>query len=353
MADGQQKRTMAGLNTTIGPPPPRQPGSIRRTSSTQSHWPEGMKGPHVMSGMARDLYTPVCRDVPASATGNAIILGEDWLRLILSPDRRIHRMEASRHADVLVHTDGLRPGGELRCFVEQKLPDEMAAETLLYRLLDDLAGSAFLAVSAWHAWTPGGGEIYDALTGQPVASARKVEGVCIGLATGAESVLPDGSMDNEIIEQTPGELPFTEDDPDAWHQFPRDSGPNHWRLRRTDVWTADGMVHVDAWFQDSAALQGNAGQRLILHEYAVSAAIDPVGMALRDIAVRPMVLPFRSCLAAPETVGRLIGMPVTALRTEVPQVLRGPAGCTHLNDMLRTFQDVAALNDHAAAASHA
>lgn len=353
MADGQLKQTMAGINATLGPPPPRRPGSIRRTSSTLSHWPEGMHGPHVMSGMARDLYTPAGSDAPASATGKAIILGEDWLRLILSPDRRIHRMEASRHGELLARTDGLRPGGDLRRFAEQNLPDEMAAETLLYRLLDDLAGSAFLAVSAWHAWIPGGSEAYDALTGQPVASARKVEGVCIGLATGAQAVLPDGSMNNDIIVQTPGRLPFSADDPDAWHAFPRGDGPNHWRLRRTDVWTADGTVHVDAWFQDSAAMQGQADQRLILHEYAVSAALDPVGMVLRDIAVRPMVLPFRSCLAAPATAGRLVGMAVADLRSEVPQILRGPAGCTHLNDMLRTFQDVAALHDLAAAARHA
>ncbi|MCW1383622.1 DUF2889 domain-containing protein [Novosphingobium sp. KCTC 2891] len=300
--------------------------------------------------MARDLYTRASEDDCTSATNNAIVLGDDWLRLILSPDRRIGRMQAGRHAELLERTEGLRPGGELRRFVEENLPNEMAAETLLYRLLDDLAGSAFLAISAWHTWIPGGGEAYDAMTGQPVASARHVEGICIGFAAGAESVLPDGSMNNDIITQTPGRLPFPVDDPDAWHAFPRDGGPNHWRLRRTDVWREDGMVHVDAWFQDSAAMPDRADERLIFHEYTVSAAIDPEGMVLRDISVKPMVLPYRTCLAAPDTAGKLVGLRITDLRTLIPQILRGPAGCTHLNDMLRTFQDVAALDDLAAIA---
>ena len=41
-----------------GPAPVRRPGSVRRTSTIETTWPEGYGKPMLMQGRARDLLTP-------------------------------------------------------------------------------------------------------------------------------------------------------------------------------------------------------------------------------------------------------------------------------------------------------
>lgn len=54
----------------------------------------------------------------------------------------------------------------------------------------------------------------------------------------------------------------------------------------------------------------------------------------------PRSLPYDECPLAVHNVTALAGTP---LRTTVLGRLRGPLGCTHLNDMLRTLADVPEL----------
>jgi hypothetical protein len=57
----------------------------------------------------------------------------------------------------------------------------------------------------------------------------------------------------------------------------------------------------------------------------------------------PRVLPYGECPLAVTYVGALTGLPLSELRGAVLERLRGPLGCTHLNDMLRALADVPAL----------
>ncbi len=296
-----------------------------------------MGGPHRMIGMARDILTQ-------GESGVLQVLAEDALHLTMGAGRRIGEVSASRRGDILSLATGLRAGGELRALVAERLDDEQAEVSLLFRLLDDLAGGAFMAVSAWHAWQPGGSDAFTAQGGRPSVIGRPVEGLCLSYKQGSESIGSDGSANEALIEQLDAPAPFGDDDPDAWHNFPREQGPNHWRLRRTDAWyDADGMICLDGWFQDSAALPEGQGQRKIFHEYSLTAVIDPADMRVADLQVFARVLPFRTCLFAPDTARMLVGLPLSRLREVVPVMLAGTAGCTHLNDMYRALYDGIAL----------
>ena len=57
----------------------------------------------------------------------------------------------------------------------------------------------------------------------------------------------------------------------------------------------------------------------------------------------PRVLPYDECPLAVRHVAALAGVPLRDLRAMVLQRLRGPLGCTHLNDMLRALAGVPAL----------
>ena len=52
------------VNGTAGPVPPRRAESVRRTSSIDMTWPEGMSGPMIMDGRARDAVTVDPADPP-------------------------------------------------------------------------------------------------------------------------------------------------------------------------------------------------------------------------------------------------------------------------------------------------
>jgi hypothetical protein len=101
------------------------------------------------------------------------------------------------------------------------------------------------------------------------------------------------------------------------------------------------VIAIDSAFQDSGTTP--SGQRAALHEYSLTATADPVSLKLLSLEATPRVLPFAECPSAAANLTRLIGTPLPGLREKVLSELRGTAGCTHLNDMLRALADVPAL----------
>ena len=88
----------------------------------------------------------------------------------------------------------------------------------------------------------------------------------------------------------------------------------------------------DAFFQDSSTLP--AGGRQATHEYTLTAQADLETGALQAVHPVPRVLPYGECPLAVTHVDALAGLPLRDLRGAVLERLRGPLGCTHLNDML-------------------
>jgi len=323
-------------NRTAGPPPPRRPNSLRRSSSLQSIWPAGATGPHHLVGRARDLFTGQGTDAPET-------LGSDWIETILAPDRRLLSLSASRQSDTLADFAGLTPGGDLRRAIADRIPEEREGGTLLCRLLEDMAGAVFMASSAWYDWDADGLDGYFRKVGLSSVRERPVTGLCLSYVPGSEAITADGRMDENNANHPVAMSPVSDTDPFAWHDLVESDAPNHWRLRWTDFWVEDGIVHVDAWFQDSSVIRGRDDIRTIFHEYGLRARFDPAEMTLIAIDVEARVLPFGTCQAAPATANILVGRPASEFRDSVGQALGGTQGCTHLNDMLRALQDVPAM----------
>lgn len=305
----------------------------------QSHWPDGMMGPLEIVGRARDLYTGDDPDAP-------IEVGYDWLTARLNKGgASIIGLAANRAADVLAGMTGLRPGGQLRKAIAEALPEEPENSTLLYRLIDDLAGATFMSTGAWETWLPGGSEQYFAEIGLASMLGRPVEGLCVSYAPGSPAMTPDGRTNSAIAHRGLGRLPYATPDRFAWHQFAPHESPNQWRIRYVDLWLENGKYHAEFGFQDSAARPEGPEYRALYHEYRGRAVIDPDSFVLEDMALTQGSLPFGTCLAALGSGDKLLSRSLGEFRSTVLQVLPGTAGCTHLNDVFRSLQDIVAMSD--------
>jgi hypothetical protein len=106
------------------------------------------------------------------------------------------------------------------------------------------------------------------------------------------------------------------------------------RSRRIDV-RPGATIRIDAMFRDSYG--DPDGREVVLHEYRVDLAVDPATLEVLTVTAEPRVLPYDECPAAAASVNRLVGLGAGELRTEVGRRLAGIAGCTHLNDLLRSL----------------
>lgn len=324
----------AALNQPAVRQPRLKSGAVRRTSSMQVVWSLADESQYRIVGRARDVV--------GSGDIAPETLGEDSIEALIGKDGRIVSLTGGTRQEILASFAGMRPGGELRKAVAHEMPDEVKAESLLHRLLDDLAGASFMSTAAWYAWE-GGIEGHSARIGVDSLVERPVEGVCLSYVQGSSSMSAAGRGIEENADHPVGPLPLPNDDPAGFHALIETDQPNEWRLRRTDIWHEGKDLVVDAWFQDSSAIQGNEALRVIFHEYGITARFDVETMRLQKITVTPHVLPYVTCQSAPATAQVLVGRSAHELRDQVLFSLRGSAGCTHLNDMLRALQDITGL----------
>jgi hypothetical protein len=111
------------------------------------------------------------------------------------------------------------------------------------------------------------------------------------------------------------------------------------RSRRIDVYVGD-VIQINSFFQDSTTVPH--GGRIAVHEYQVDATASLDGELL-SIVADPRVLPFAECPLAAINVDHMVGTPMRNLRLSVLDRLKGTAGCTHLNDVLRALAEVPIL----------
>lgn len=278
------------------------------------------------------------RDLVSDADGTPRTRAEEGVLATLAPDRSIQQIQSMRATPGLELLVGARGGGNLRRAIDQALPGERESGTPLFLLLDDFAGASLVAPWVWRHWLgPSAPELQ-----QQVALLRvrlvQMEGICTGFAPGA-TALGDatGELQN-YVRVVPLPDPA---DPAGWHPLPSPAGPSMRRARRIDVWRVDGVVHVDAMFQDSGTLPD--GGRAAVHEYTLQAQVDAATGCLTRIQAQPRVLPYQECPGAVHHLDRLLGQPLSGLRASVLEELPGTLGCTHLNDAMRALADVPAL----------
>ena len=101
---------------TAGYAPLRHPGSIRRTTSIDSDWPEGYGHPWQMIGRARDLLTPF-------ADADPEVLATGGFRIMASPLREILSITISPDHPDAQKLVGVRAGGSSRLAIAATLGD--------------------------------------------------------------------------------------------------------------------------------------------------------------------------------------------------------------------------------------
>lgn len=317
---------------SAGHAPLRRRGSIRRTTSIDSDWPQGYGQPWEMVGRARDLLTPL--------SGEPEVLETASFRIMASPIREIRTIEITPEHPLTQELVGVRAGGASRQALARIMGN--IAGTPLFQLLDDFAGASLVAPWIWSQWT--NDWIAQARrSGALETSGRKGQmlNICTGFAEGASSLGADGApaqIDQSSTEVGPLENP---DDAAGWHAMPVQQGPQKRRARRIDLWREGDLIKVDAAFQDSGSNPG--GGRTAIHEYRVHAEIDPTTNKLVALQALPLILPYRECPGAAIKATRLIGRNVADFRSAVLETLSSTLGCTHLNDVLRALADVPAL----------
>ena len=317
-----------GPHDPAGPPPPRRPGSVRRTTTHDSIRPDGLLADVCLDARGRDVLT--------EPDGSATVLRAVRLHATIDyrNGRTITALVSDPPADGIGELVGTRASSGFRRAVEACLPEERTANSLRFQLLDDVPTAALVS---GHAIMAGG-----VLPPRGAVSGKNAD-LCAGWATGASIMIGIAEIGYPPIVTGPvAPDPEPDDDPLAWHDVEPLAPHAMRRRRRIDVWrdSAD-RIAVDAFFRDSHVDGG--GLETVVHEYSVTATIDPATMRFTDCQATVGALPWQECPRAVASAGRLVGAPTEGLRAWVRGSFVGTSTCTHLNDTLRALEDVGDL----------
>jgi len=286
-----------------------------------------VEGRVTVAAHARDLLTTAdgdARTVAASDLHATI----DWFGGYL-----VESLQATPDDARLASLLGRRASSGFRGAVSELLPDERARHSPLYLLLDDLPGALLVSGSAI---------VQAGIRRRPAGPILQSSDMCSGWRTGGTLVLETTRVGfvPAVTGPLAGDL-LNPDDPEAWHQLPALGPHSTRRLRRLDVWRADGVLHADSFFRDS-----HVSEELVetsIHEYAVHAEVDPESLRVLRSEATAHALPWQECNSAPQSAVDIEGRTVGELRDWVRAEMTGIRTCTHLNDTLRSLDDVAAL----------
>lgn len=307
--------------------PARRPRSVRRTTTHECSRHDGLTGPLTIVTRGRDLLTDGHGAATVLDACELEVVAEFKTGLVAS----LHGDPADARLDALV---GRSVFAKFRVAAEEALPGEGSSSSVRFQLLDDLPTAVMLS-----------GRVYR-VAGIPLEMDRSgradVTDICTGWAAGASA-----STTLEATGVAPLQIgpvaPVVEagDDPLAWHELQLLPPHSTRRRRRLDVWEDDVLARVDAFFRDSHVDEHRV--ETVVHEWRVHAAVDPETRKFVSSDAEMGPLPFVECPGAGASAGRLVGVPVDGLRRTVRKSFVGPTTCTHLNDTLRSFEDVGAL----------
>ena len=301
--------------------PSRRPGSIRRTTSVDVSWPDGVDGPVRFEGIGRDAAT--------GAGGELTPLEQVSVRVdVDAAGREVLAVEATGVEGVSAIV-GARVGRGVR----EAMVDGMAADVVrgapVVQLLDDMTGAWIVAAYALFLWGRG-----DSGVTLGSSTRRQMENVCLGFAPGSSALAPDGGVNDRHMSAGVQDLADPAD-PEGWHVLPSRTDMSLRRARRLDVSVDGGDVVIDSMFQDSSTQP--SGVRAGVHQYGVTATVSADDLVLRGLEADPRILPYGECPMAMLGLPGLVGTPLLGLRAVVPTRLPGVHGCTHLNDAVRAL----------------
>jgi Protein of unknown function (DUF2889) len=305
-----------------------------------------MDGPVTVIARGRDLYTSVAGD----ATVVAAVLVQATSQF---PRHVLTSISADPADDRVRALAGKRASSGFRRAVEEALPGEREAGTILYQVLDDLPTALLVSGYATLAakFTPGApARPDDRLPAQPAESppatmALQIVDMCSGWVDGGVMVSGLNQGIAPYFEGTlaPGveAMGSPQGDPLGWHAH--EPLPPHAmrRRRRVDTWLDGDLAQVEGFFRDSHV--ASDGVERVVHEYTVQAAVDLGTRSFRMCHADFGSLPWPECPGALSSAGRLVGVSVDGLRRRVRDEFTGVGTCTHLNDTLRALEDVSAL----------
>jgi hypothetical protein len=331
MPDVDPSRLNQGPKEPVAGTPKRQPGSIRRTSSFDGLHPDGPGGPTELVLRGRDLLT--------GADGRGEVLAETEVRLRLD-GMRVDSVWADPAEVRLNGLIGAHPSRDWRKTVGGLLPDHRDDRTILYLLLDALPG--WMGLSSFGLIDAPGSKGRPAVPPNAAQQALSLRAdMCAGWQTGGTllQLVADGRSGAGFA-RPPAPSLECDDDPLAWHELEPLAPYGSRRRRRVDV-IGGRTLRIDGMFRDTSA--DAFGTEGVLHEYTVTAGLDPTTWQVTESSAVPRSLPYLECPQAAGSAAQLVGWDVRDLRRMVGREMRGPTTCTHLNELYRTLADVATL----------
>ncbi|MBB3606495.1 hypothetical protein FHT40_006186 [Mycolicibacterium sp. BK556] len=306
--------------------PPRRRGSVRRTVTHDCTRLEGLNGPVTVLGRGRDLLTPDHGGTQVLDTAQLDVQADFATATITSI------VVEPTHSN-LATLIGAGAFSGFRARVNQAMPAESDSGSLRYQLLDDLPTAIMLSGRALR------------VAGLGLDMKKSSGGLPVDICAGW---VADGTLLNGLTDNGP---PLTlgpvassvksDDDSLGWHEIGPLAAYGTRRHRRLDVWQDDRAVLVDGFFRDSFA--DAQGVETVVHEYTVRGAVDPETSRFLSSAAEAGPLPYPECPRALASAQRVEGLAVGELRNVVRTGFVGPGTCTHLNDTLRSLQDISAL----------
>ncbi|HEX7856270.1 MAG TPA: DUF2889 domain-containing protein [Sphingobium sp.] len=317
----------------LGHSPARRPGSIRRTMSVDVDWPDENPLAARFQGRARDIYTP-------ADGGDAVLIAKDEIVGRFADRRTIGEIASIPPRADVASLAGERAGSNLRSAIDRALHREKLEGAPLYLLLDDLAGASLVCMWGWARWHPNYMQ-EQIRQGGAQFSIGSMEGVCIGFRPGSHAL---DHRPGEAVTNSSHVLPLPNpEDPQGWHDFAvTTGGAGFRRARLIDIWRESDVIRVESIFQDSASLPGTT-MREAIHEYRLSGTADAATGQLLTLDATAGSLPHAECPAAMVNMNVIVGTPMGELRETVLDRLKRTAGCTHLNDMIRSLAEVPVL----------
>jgi hypothetical protein len=308
---------------------PRASDSVRRTSSIDTTFPDGLGGRVVVHLRGRDLHT--------DAGGHGAVLDELALTLEVEPwSATIAGIEVTVASVSLDGLPGL-PFRGLRRRLSDLFPDDAIRRTLCFSVLEDLGG-AYL-VSGYAGLRTG----HIRSTPEVAELAVQMQGdICLGWALDGPVIETLRRTGTHAVPVGPAAPVLEDGDALAWHELPALSPQSVRRRRRTDVSKPgrDDARRIEHHFRDSYA--GVDGEE-VMHEYVVDAAVDDARRII-SIDAEARVLPWYECPGAIATAQRVVGVELDALAARVTSEFAGVTTCTHLNSTLRTLADASGLD---------